>query len=146
MREAAASVDVKLLAGVLDQVVPARDDCRLPGAGALGLAEFLAQAAAGDPELRGALAELLAALAADGFAELEPAAQVARLSALAESAPGAFRQFLIHTYRGYYCHPRVTEALGLEPRPPFPRGYAVPPTDFSILDPVRRRDKLYREC
>jgi hypothetical protein len=134
------------LASVLDALVPARDDGHLPGAGALGLAEFLERAAAGDPELRDALAEVLARLAAEGFAGLDPPARTARLQALAQAAPAAFRQLVVHTYRGYYCHPRVVEALGLEARPPFPRGYAVPPTDFSILDPVRRRDKLYREC
>jgi hypothetical protein len=144
--EPVSSDAVKLLASVLDLLVPPRDDGRLPGAGALGLAEFVVQAAAGDAELGGALAELLAPLAADGFAALAPPEQAARLKRLADSTPAAFRTLVIHVYRGYYCHPRVVEALGLEPRPPFPRGYAVPPTDFSILDPVRRRDKLYREC
>ena len=138
--------DRELLASALDELVPARDDGRLPGAGALGLAGFLERSAAGDPELRDALAELLARLAAEDFAGLDPSARTARLQGLAQAVPGAFRQLVVHTYRGYYCHPRVVEALGLEARPPFPRGYAVPPTDFSILDPVRRRDKLYREC
>jgi len=146
MSEPLGSDAAKLLASALDQLVPARDDGRLPGAGALGLAEFVAQAASRDPELRGALAELLAGLAADGFAALEPAAQTASLERLSQAAPGAFRQLVVHAYRGYYCHPRVVEALGLEPRPPFPKGYAVAPTDFSILDPVRRREKLYRDC
>jgi hypothetical protein len=146
MGESPTKVDVTLLASVLDVLVPARDDGRVPGAGALGLAEFVERAAAGDAELSGALAELLPPLAAERFAALDPPARVARLQALAQAAPGAFRQLLIATYRYYYCHPRVTFALGLEARPPFPRGYAVPPTDFSILDPVRRRDKLYREC
>jgi hypothetical protein len=146
MGELLSGDEVELLARALDLLVPACDDGRLPGAGALGLAEFLERAAAGDPELRDALAEVMARLAAEGFAELEPVARVARLQALAGAAPGAFRQLVVHTYRGYYCHPRVTEALGLEARPPFPRGYSVPPTDFSILDPVRRRGKLYREC
>jgi hypothetical protein len=136
----------ELLASVLDELVPAHDDGRLPGAGGLGLSEFLERSAAGDPELREALADVLARLAGEGFAGLPAPARIARLQALAQAAPGAFRQLVVHTYRGYYCHPRVTETLGLEARPPFPRGYSVPATDFSILDPVRRIEKLYREC
>jgi hypothetical protein len=136
----------ELLSSVLDRLVPARDDGRAPGAGALGLADFLATAAARDPELQRALAQSLAALAADGFARLAPDAQTARLTALSQQAPAAFAALVQRTYQGYYQHPRVVEALGLPPRPPFPDGYAVPPTDFALLDPVRAKEKLYREC
>ncbi len=30
-------------------------------------------------------------------------------------------------------------------RPPHPKGYEMEPTDFSLLDGVRRRERLYRE-
>jgi hypothetical protein len=40
----------------------------------------------------------------------------------------------------------VVEALGLEPRPPFPKGYEVPPNDPALLDPVRRRAPFFRSC
>jgi hypothetical protein len=72
--------------------------------------------------------------------------KLARLQALAQDAPAVFQALLVHAYGAYYTHPRVVEALGLPPRPPFPKGYDVPATDFSLLDPVRRRAKLYREC
>jgi hypothetical protein len=136
----------ELLASVLDRLVPARDDGRAPGAGALGLADFLETAAARDPELRRALDAALPALAADGFARLAPDAQIARLTALSQQAPADFAALVQRTYQGYYQHPRVVEALGLPPRPPFPEGYAVAPTDFALLDPVRAREKLYRDC
>jgi hypothetical protein len=53
---------------------------------------------------------------------------------------------MLHTFVGYYQTPRVVEALGLEARPPHPQGYAMEPNDLSLLDPVRRRPRLYREC
>jgi hypothetical protein len=136
----------ELLSSVLDRLLPAREDGRVPGAGALGMAAHLESAAAHDGELRGALSELLAALAADGFTGLAPDAQVERLTAFSQQATPAFHALVLHAYRGYYSHPRVVEALGMEPRPPFPRGYPVPDTDFSLLDPVRRLDPLYRDC
>ena len=39
----------------------------------------------------------------------------------------------------------VLAGLGLEPRPPHPEGYEMAASDFSILDPVRKRSKLYRD-
>jgi hypothetical protein len=48
-------------------------------------------------------------------------------------------------YIAYYQHPRVLEALGREARPPHPEGYEIEPFDPSLLEPVRRRPKLYRE-
>jgi hypothetical protein len=54
--------------------------------------------------------------------------------------------FLFLVYSGYYTAPRVVEALGLEMRPPHPEGYAVESDDLSsLLDPVRRRGKMYRD-
>ena len=51
-----------------------------------------------------------------------------------------------HAFIGYYQHPRVVEALGLEARPPHPQGYQVAPNDLTLLDGVRRGPKRYREC
>ena len=63
-----------------------------------------------------------------------------------QDAPAVFQTLLVHAYRDYYQHPRVVEALGLEPRPPFPKGFEVAPSDLTLLDPVRRRRKMYRDC
>ena len=52
---------------------------------------------------------------------------------------------LFLAYSGYYQHPRVVETLGLEARPPHPKGYAMEAFDPSLLDAVRRRGKIYRD-
>jgi hypothetical protein len=39
----------------------------------------------------------------------------------------------------------VLEAIGMEARAPFPKGFEVEPGDLSLLDPVRRRGRVYRE-
>lgn len=49
------------------------------------------------------------------------------------------------TAQCYYADDRVMRALGMEVRPPFPRGFSVEQGDWSLLDPVRRRAKLYRD-
>jgi len=45
----------------------------------------------------------------------------------------------------YYRDDRVMRSLGLEVRPPFPKGFEVEQGDWSLLDLVRARPKLYRE-
>jgi len=52
---------------------------------------------------------------------------------------------MFHAYIGYYQHPRVIEGLDLPPRPPHPKGYEMAPNDLSLLEPVRKRGKAYRE-
>jgi len=45
----------------------------------------------------------------------------------------------------YYRDDRVLSALGVEPRPPFPKGYTVEQGDWSLLDAVRNRPQLWRD-
>ena len=133
------------LASLLDELLPPREDARLAGAGGLGLADAVDAACLASP-LRPALSAELTALGSGGFAALAKTEKRARVEVLAKQSPELFQLLLRHAYGAYYTHPSVVAALGLPARPPFPEGYAVPPTDFSLLDPVRRRAKLYRDC
>ena len=45
----------------------------------------------------------------------------------------------------YYRDDRVLSALGLEPRAPFPKGHALPSGDWSLLDVVRQRPRMWRD-
>lgn len=45
----------------------------------------------------------------------------------------------------YYRDDRVMTALGMEARAPFPTGYEVEQGDWSLLEPVRRKGRLWRE-
>jgi len=44
----------------------------------------------------------------------------------------------------YYRDDRVMVSLGLEARPPFPKGHVVEQGDWSLLDPVRARKPIWR--
>lgn len=46
----------------------------------------------------------------------------------------------------YYRDDRVVRSLGLEPRAPFPKGYTLEQGDWSLLDPVRARPKMWRDA
>lgn len=142
MSEALTDAQKRSLACALDAIIPPSADGRLPGAGELGLAGELAH-----PALAPGLEALDAAArerGASGFAALPAADRAAALDAVAARDPAFLPGLVGRTYAAYYRHPRVIEALGLEARPPFPRGHTVEPTDFSILDPVRERAPFYR--
>jgi hypothetical protein len=44
----------------------------------------------------------------------------------------------------YYRDDRVLRSLGLELRPPFPKGYELEAGDWSLLDPVKARPSVLR--
>lgn len=46
----------------------------------------------------------------------------------------------------YYRDDRVVISLGLEARPPFPKGHTLEQGDWSLLDPVRKRAKMWRDA
>lgn len=140
------------LAFVLDEVIPASNDGRLPGAGSIGMADHLDSALDVMPELKLMVAQSLAALHAladsrhakglDALSPDERAALLAEHAAGPDSVPPIIA---LHTFTGYYRHPVVLEALGCEARPPHPLGYEMEPNDLSLLEPVLRRGKMWRD-
>lgn len=146
-----SSDELRTLTAVLDEIVPPSHDGRLPGAGEAGLAATIDRLARDKPELRPALGEGLAAAdslararGAKGFAELARDARLEVLNETAARAPAFLPGLVAQTIVAYYQVDRVREALGFEARPPYPQGYPVEPTDFAILDPVRRREPFFR--
>jgi hypothetical protein len=140
--------DKRTLASVLDQIIPPSDDGRFPGAGQIGLAGYIDAALQKTPELRSLIVQGLADL--DNLARSRNASSFAALCREDKQELlkewGFVLPLTLHTFTGYYHHPRVVEALGLEARPPHPQGYHMEPNDLSLLDAVRRRAKRYREC
>jgi hypothetical protein len=137
------------LTSVLDVIIPPSEARGMPGAGSLGLAERLREAA---PELSPVLDPVLDSLnerarERDGhdFASLAPDDRRELLEAVSADQPVFLPTLLFHVYQAYYAHPTVLEALGMPPRPPYPLGYEIEPDDFGLLDAVRSRKRLYRE-
>ena len=146
--DAFTEAELATLASVLDEIIPPSADGKLPGAGQLGLAGYVVAALQRTPELGSMVAQGLSELDslarnrhAPGFAALTREDKLQLLNEWGFVLP-----LTLHTFTGYYQHARVVEALGLEARPPHPKGYHMEPNDLSLLDAVRRRPKLYREC
>ena len=54
-------------------------------------------------------------------------------------------EFQLQVVTSYYEDDRVLIAIGLRPGPAFPEGYEIKETDWSLLDPVKDRQPLYRD-
>jgi hypothetical protein len=104
------------------------------------------------PAFRAALLPGLAALGerarrdgAAGFAALPADQRLAALNEIAAAHPAFVPNLVFQTYVAYYREDRVLEGLGLEPRPPHPKGHELAPMDPTLLDVVRGRPPLYRK-
>jgi len=59
---------------------------------------------------------------------------------------GDFRkEFQLQVVTSYYEDDRVLVAIGLRAGPAFPKGYEMAETDWSLLDPVKKRQPFYRD-
>jgi hypothetical protein len=115
---------------------------------------------ADDPRIQ---ADILATLGRDTARVREALGQIARLAGrplAALDAPG--REAVAREFRGsggvaaatlarvilqcYYRDDRVLRSLNLEPRPPFPLGHRLEQGDWSLLDPVKARQSMWRRA
>ena len=143
----------RMLTTLLDAIIPESRDGRLPAAGALELTSHIVRSVERTPMLRPVIGYGLSTLTdlalkrnPAGWAALSKDERTAVLEEFTAADQFFLPAFLFLVYSGYYTAPRVVEALGLEMRPPHPAGYAVEPDDLSsLLEPVRRRGKMYRD-
>ena len=141
----------KLATQVLNRLVPTHDD--LPGAGDVGVVEYLDRAGGASLPLRRVLTDVLSAIEeisqtdyAASFGSLSVDRKTGVLQQLESTDGPGFTELLRRTYADYYSKPTVLDALGIDSRPPQPRGYTLAPFDTAILERVRKRDQAYRDA
>ena len=147
---ALTAAQLATLEAVLNLIVPASADGRMPGAAEVGVpAYLLAEAPDALPLLCRELEELERRSHerfARGFAELPQRERKSLIEAMRAQEPSFMSRLAMETLACYYQHDRVLGGLGLEARPPYPKGYQVVPGDLSLLEPVRARGKIYRDA
>ena len=139
-----------LATAILDRLIPPQGD--MPGAGEAGTADYLDGIAAGSAQLARLFStglqdiEITAAQSGPSFSELNGDQQEDVLRSVEADSPEFFDLLVRHTYNGYYSNPNVVELLGLDPRPPHPRGNRVERGDLSSLQVVVERGQAYRDA
>ncbi len=128
-----------------EMMIPASDEYDVPSAGDDVIFADILRSFGRDAEHVVAVLQMLDGISGGMFADLDPL----RREAVAARVREAGGQSLLHLsqiiLQCYYRDDRVMRLLDMEVRPPFPKGFAVEQGDWSLLDPVRARPKLYRE-
>jgi len=140
---AAQRDDLRIIAGL---IIPASAEFDMPGADDPAIqADIIATLGRDAPLVREALG-LLARLAGSTLADLDPMRQQAAATALRAQGGAAVATLTRVVLQCYYRDDRVVRSLGLEPRPPYPKGYVLDDGDWSLLDPVRARQPFWRHA
>lgn len=146
MSEAAlSSSEVQDLRRIAGMMIPASTEYGAPGADdALIFADILRSLGRDLADVREALGAL-GQLAAGSFAGLDDTSAelvLRRFLASGSAAAAVLGRVILQCY---YRDDRVLHSLGLEPRAPFPKGHTLEQGDWSLLDAVRGRAKLWRD-
>ena len=139
----AQSDDLRAIAGV---IVPASAEFDVPGADDPMIQPDMVATLGRDARpVREALDEL-ARLAGSPLAGLDPDRREAVAMELRATGGAAVATLIRVVLQCYYRDDRVVRSLGLEPRPPYPRGHVLEDGDWSLLDPVRARPPMWRRA
>ena len=138
-----------LLAGVLDRIIPAEGP--MPGAGELGLVEFVESVVARQASLRNLFIDGLTQIeiAANrrwtaGFGALSLDRKDSTLRDVEASNPGFFDELVRQTYNGYYTNAGIFQKLGT-PEPSVQTHDNLPELlDETLLERQRQRAPFWR--
>jgi hypothetical protein len=135
--------DLRIVAGVM---IPASSEFDVPGADDATIQADLLATLGRDAALVREALDQLTRLAGAPFAGLDPARREAVAMELRASGGAAVATLTRVVLQCYYRDDRVVRSLGLEPRPPHPKGHVLEDGDWSLLDPVRTRPPLWRRA
>ena len=139
----------QILKVIVNAIIPASDQFLLPGAADPDIfSSILTHANQYEDQLKKGLAALNRQSEERfqaSFIESSTMDQSKLLQELRDSRSTFVRTVLSITLQAYYLDPRVLESVDLQSRPPYPQGFNVEQGDWSLLDPVRKRKKFYRE-
>jgi hypothetical protein len=146
MTETFSSAETRDLRCIAGMMIPASHEFDVPGADDPTIFADIVKSIGRDlddvKKALGALREL----AGGAFADMDASRREAAVESFrARGGPevAALSRVILQCY---YRDDRVVLSLGLEPRPPFPKGHTVEQGDWSLLDPVRSRPKMWRDA
>ena len=134
--------DLRVIAGTM---IPASAD-DVPGADDPAIQADIVATLGRDAVLVREALDQLARLAGSPLADLDPAPREAVAMELRAKGGPAVATLTRVVLQCYYRDDRVVRSLGLEPRPPYPKGHVLEDGDWSLLDPVRARPPMWRRA
>jgi len=141
-----SAAEQRTLACVAGLMIPASAEYRVPGADdAAILADIVKSLGRDEAAVREALARL-DRLADGRFADLTSSRQEDVAAAFRAEGGTQLAALTRAILLCYYRDERVMRSLDMEVRPPFPKGHVLEQGDWSLLDAVRQRPKLWRDA
>ena len=135
--------DLRIIAAMM---IPASAEYEVPGADDPAIQSDILATLGRDAVRVSEALDHLARLARAPLAELDDARH-RRIAKEFRATGGASAEILMRVIlQCYYRDDRVLRSLGLELRPPFPRGYSLEQGDWSLLDPVKARPPMWRRA
>jgi hypothetical protein len=135
--------NLRAIAGVM---IPASAEFDVPGADDPAIqADIVTTLGRDAGSVREAL-DQLARLAGQPLASLDPGQRDAVAAELRTQGGAALATLARVILQCYYRDDRVVRSLGLEARPPYPKGHVLEDGDWSLLDPVRARPPMWRRA
>ena len=133
--------DLRVIAAMM---IPKSAEYRVPGADDPAIqADILATLSRDAERVREAL-DHIARLAGRPLAELDMIRREAVAKEFRAAGGPAAATLIRVVLQCYYRDDRVLGSLGLELRPPFPKGHTLEQGDWSLLEPVRARPPMWR--
>lgn len=134
------------LRAIAAMMIPASAEYHVPGADdATVQAEILATLGRDADKVREAL-DYLARLAGGRLADLGDEQRAAVAKSFRAQGGVAAATLVRVVLQCYYRDDRVLRSLGLELRPPFPKGHTLEQGDWSLLEPVKARPSMGRRA
>lgn len=133
--------DLRVVAAM---IIPESTEYDVPGADDAAIQADIIATLGRDTDMVGAALDHLARLAGMPLSELDEAKREAVTKEFRASGGKPAETLSRVVLQCYYRDDRVVRSLGLEPRPPFPKGHPLEQGDWSLLDPVKARPTMWR--
>ncbi len=134
---------LRLIAGMM---IPASDKYDVPGADDAAIFADITSSLGRDAALVTHALHHLHTLSGGPFAALDEGQRAAVATDFRKTGGLALMRLINIILQCYYRDDRVMRSLGMEPRPPFPKGFDVEQGDWSMLEKVRQRGKIWRDA
>jgi len=131
---------------VAAMMIPASEEYKVPGADDAAIQADILATLGRDTKRVAAALDYLARLADGPLAALDAERREAVAREFRASGGVAAATLIRVVLQCYYRDDRVLRSLGLELRPPFPKGHILPDGDWSLLDPVKARPAKLRRA
>jgi hypothetical protein len=136
-----------MLSEIINTMIPGDFSLGLPPASDAGVQNYFTQHGLSKlvDEFTQLLEEVAVVKCGQAFLSLDADARLQAINACKLANVRLFSAFLTQVLRAYYTAPEVLRLIGAGSVPPFPSGNELMLDDWSMLEVVFERGKVYRE-